>query len=37
MGKSRIQVRAKEIVGQSPVMIEVIGDVLREECRALYS
>jgi len=24
MGKSRIQVRAKEIVGQSPVMIEVI-------------
>ncbi len=37
MGKSRIRVSAKEIVGRSPVMIEVIGDVLKEECRALYS
>jgi tRNA(Arg) A34 adenosine deaminase TadA len=37
MGKSRIRVSAKEIIEQSPVMIEVIGDVLKEECRALYS
>ncbi|MGD0752886.1 MAG: nucleoside deaminase [Anaerolineales bacterium] len=36
MGKSRIRVSAKEIIEKSPVMIEVIGDVLREECRALY-
>jgi tRNA(adenine34) deaminase len=36
MGKSRIRVSAKEIIERSPVMIEVIGDVLREECRALY-
>jgi tRNA(Arg) A34 adenosine deaminase TadA len=36
MGKSRIRVSAKEIVERSPVMVEVIGEVLREECRALY-
>ena len=36
MGKSRIRVGAKEIVERSPAMVEVIGDVLREECRALY-
>jgi tRNA(Arg) A34 adenosine deaminase TadA len=36
MGKSRIRVSAKEIVAQSPVMIEVIGDVLRDECLSLY-
>ena len=36
MGKSRIRVSAKEIIGQSPVMIEVIGDILRDECRCLY-
>jgi tRNA(Arg) A34 adenosine deaminase TadA len=36
MGKSRIRVSAKEIVEKSPVMIEVMGDVLREECRSLY-
>jgi tRNA(Arg) A34 adenosine deaminase TadA len=36
MGKSRIRVSAKEIVAQSPVMIEVVGDVLRDECRSLY-
>ena len=36
MGKSRIRVSAKEIIEQSPVTIEVIGDVLREECRSLY-
>jgi tRNA(Arg) A34 adenosine deaminase TadA len=36
MGKSRIRVSAKEIIERSPVMVEVIGEVLREECRALY-
>ena len=36
MGKSRIRVSAQEIVERSPVMIEVIGEVLKEECRALY-
>ena len=36
MGKSRIHVSAKEIIEQSPVMVEVIGDVLRDECRSLY-
>jgi hypothetical protein len=37
MGKSRIQVSAKEIVGKSPVMLEVIGGVLKEECLRLYN
>ena len=36
MGKARIRVGAKEIVERSPVMVEVIGDVLKDECRALY-
>ena len=36
LGKSRIRVSAKEIVERSSVMIEVIGDVLRDECRSLY-
>jgi tRNA(Arg) A34 adenosine deaminase TadA len=37
MGKSRIQVSSREIIDKSPVMIEVIGDVLQNECRALYT
>jgi tRNA(adenine34) deaminase len=36
LGKSRIRVSAKEIIEKSPVMIEVIGEVLRDECRSLY-
>lgn len=36
LGKSRIHVSAKEIIEKSPVMIEVIGDVLRDECWSLY-
>jgi tRNA(Arg) A34 adenosine deaminase TadA len=36
MGKSRIRVSAREIIIRSPVIIEVVGEVLREECRALY-
>jgi tRNA(adenine34) deaminase len=37
LGRSRIQVSAKEIAERSPVRLEVIGDVLRDECRALYA
>lgn len=36
MGKSRIQVNARAIIDKSPVMIEIIGDVLQNECKALY-
>ena len=36
LGKSRIMVSATEIVEKSPVMVEVIGGVLREECMSLY-
>jgi tRNA(Arg) A34 adenosine deaminase TadA len=36
LGKSRIRVSAQEIVEKSPVMVEVIGGVLRDECRSLY-
>jgi len=35
-GKTRIQVSAREIIEKSPVMIEVVGDVLRDECQTLY-
>lgn len=37
LGKARMHVNAADIVAQSPVMIEIIGGVLREECLALYS
>ena len=36
LGKARILVDSTEIVNKSPVMIEVIGNVLRDECMALY-
>lgn len=36
MGKARIMVSSGEIVEKSPVMIEIIGNVLNEECRLLY-
>jgi len=36
MGKARIRVAANEIVEKSPVMMEVLGGVLREACRSLY-
>ncbi len=36
MGKARIMVGAREIVERSPVMVEVFGDVLKDECRHLY-
>ncbi len=37
LGRSRIRIGSKEIIAQSAVTIEVIGDVLREECRLLYA
>lgn len=37
MGKARILVSAEELIEKSPVMIEVIGGVLRDECRQLYA
>lgn len=36
LGKTRSHVSAADIVAKSPVMIEVMGGVLREECLALY-
>ena len=36
LGRSRIRVSAQEIIERSPVMIDVIGGVLRDECRSLY-
>jgi tRNA(Arg) A34 adenosine deaminase TadA len=36
MGKARIRVGAKEIIEKSPVMIEIIEGVLKNECRVLY-
>jgi tRNA(Arg) A34 adenosine deaminase TadA len=36
LGKLRILVSAQEIAARSPVMLEVIGGVLRDECRLLY-
>jgi tRNA(adenine34) deaminase len=36
LGKARIHINAADIVAQSPVMIELIGGVLREECLSLY-
>lgn len=36
LGKARIMVDAKEIVSHSPVQIEIIPGVLREDCLELY-
>ena len=36
LGKSRIRISASDIVAKSPAMVEVIGGVLEDECRALY-
>lgn len=36
LGKSRILVSSREIIDRSPATIEVIGDLLKDECRALY-
>ncbi len=36
LGRSSILISAREIIARSPVMVELVGDVLKEECRALY-
>jgi tRNA(adenine34) deaminase len=36
LGKARIMLSAREMVERSPVMVEVIGDVLAQECLDLY-
>jgi len=36
LGRSRIRVGAREIAERSPALVEVIGDVLKDECLALY-
>ncbi len=36
LGKSRIRVNSKEIVDKSPAMIEIIGNVLKNDCKTLY-
>lgn len=36
LGKQRIMIPSEEIIRRSPVMIEVIADILKDECRALY-
>ena len=36
LGKARIMLGAKEVVERSPRMVEVIGDVLAQECLDLY-
>jgi tRNA(Arg) A34 adenosine deaminase TadA len=37
LGRSRIRINSREVIDRSPVTIEVIGGILREECRALYT
>jgi tRNA(adenine34) deaminase len=37
LGKQRIRVSVQEIIANGPVMIEVIGGVLRDQCLALYA
>jgi tRNA(Arg) A34 adenosine deaminase TadA len=37
LGKTRILLPASEIIDRSPVMIEVVADVLADQCRALYT
>ena len=36
LGKSRIGVSSEKIVERSPVMLEVIGNILKDECKLLY-
>jgi tRNA(adenine34) deaminase len=37
LGKSRILVSSHELIEKSPVMVEVIGNVLKHECQMLYT
>jgi len=36
LGRSRIQISAGEIIARSPCSIEVVGNILHDECRMLY-
>jgi tRNA(Arg) A34 adenosine deaminase TadA len=36
-GISRIMLRAEEIIERAPVLLEVIGGILKDECKLLYS
>ena len=36
LGRSRIQISADEIIARSPCSVEVIGNVLHDECKMLY-
>ena len=36
LGRSRIQISANQIIAQSPCSIEVVGNVLHDECKLLY-
>ena len=36
LGRSRIQISANEIIARSPCFIEVIGNILHDECQTLY-
>jgi tRNA(Arg) A34 adenosine deaminase TadA len=35
LGRSRIQISANEIIARSPCFLEVIGNVLHDECKKL--
>jgi tRNA(adenine34) deaminase len=37
LGRTRINISSEEIIKRSPVMIEVVKDVLKEECKKLYT
>lgn len=36
LGRSRIQISTNQIIAQSPCSIEVVGNVLHDECKLLY-
>jgi len=37
MGRSRIRIGANEIVEKSPCSVEIIRDILHDECKLLYA
>ncbi len=37
IGRTRIEISSKEVIERFPVLMEVIGGVLQEECEALYT
>jgi tRNA(adenine34) deaminase len=36
MGRTRIEISAKDIIAKSPCSIEIIGNILHEECKQFY-